>query len=226
MYRIGERPPHHRRTIYLVLVFAIAFGIVGGSLAAKHYFTADTSLSQSKSVVRHVQVARAKTKQVQNKVFSMKIPATWESFTSDFAPPAPYAWRGNDLEDSARRIDIYIDDIPAKMAVNRLLPLRASGNNIVVGDNVSDNCVNFTEAQQADTHTGIITAKWSGVTFYCDSANSSRNLVGVGTPDTINGIVLKGPQTGKHRVFFVYTDHSSSPDYTAFTNMLDTFALR
>lgn len=224
MYQLGVRP-HHRRNLYLFLLAVAVVLIIGGTIAAQHYFQADTSLSQTAAVTRHVDAKVPPTKPVTTPYFTMTMPRSWQADTSSLIPSAAYAWRGTG-DDAARRLEIYIDSIPADMAVNRLLPLGADGSRLMVGDDVSDNCVNFTDDSQADARTGRVLAKWSGVTFYCDTANYLRDVVGTGSSSGRNTISLHGDVKGTHRYFFVYTDNSASADYSIFTDMLRSLRAR
>lgn len=222
MYRLGHRP-HHKQKLYALLILAFAGLIIATGWALNKYLQPNTSLSESEGVVRHIDVATPPTKQINTRIFFMSIPRTWRAVTPSFIPAAQYAWRGVGQEDSTRSLELYVDSIPADMAVNKLLPLRANGNRVVVGDNISDNCTSFTDSAKADKMTGKILAKWSEVNFYCDTANYSRNIIGTGSPGSINSVRLDGQATGGHRFFFVYTDNSAEPDYTIFTNMLSSF---
>ncbi len=225
MYKIGEKP-HHRKKVYLVLLFLLVGLIIGGSVAAQQLLRSDTQLTQSEGIIRHVDVVTPATKQVTEPLFTMSIPETWKAVEPRYIPAAQYSWQGTSKDDTARWLDLYIDSIPSKMAVNRMIPLSSSGNKIIVDDSVSDNCVNFTDEKAVDAHTGTVVAKWSGVTFICDAANSLRNLTGTGSTEGINTLKLKGATKGTHQVFFVYTDHSGNPDYTPFTDALNSFELR
>lgn len=225
MYRIGEKS-HHRTKVYLLLLFLLVGLIIGGSIAAQSLLKPDTQLSQADGVIRHVDVVTAETKQITEPLFIMRLPDDWKPVKPRYIPRAQYSWQGTGKDDTSRWLDLYIDDIPSKMAVNRMIPLSSSGGKIVVNDDVSDNCVNFTDERAVDARTGTVPAKWSGVTFICDAANSLRNLTGTGSSEGVNTLTLKGNTTGKHRVFFVYTDHSGSPDYTPFTDALNSFELR
>jgi hypothetical protein len=225
MYKLGHRSPH-RHKVYAALILFFAGLVIAGIWVANNFLKPDTTLGTSEGVIRHVDVVTPPTKEISNSMFSATIPKNWQVTKSQFIPTSQYAWRGTGQADSPRSLEIYIDAIPTSMAVNRLLPLRANGNRVVVGDDVSDNCINFTDAAQADKRSGKILAKWSGVNFYCDVANSARNLVGTGTPESVNSVELSGHLAGKHRFFFIYTDHSGEPDYTIFTDIMKSFQVK
>lgn len=222
MYKLGRRP-HHRQKLYALLILAFAGLIIAAAWALNNYLQPNTSFSESEAIVRHVGVATPPTKTINTSIFSMSIPKSWHVVTPSYIPAAQYAWRGVGQEDSARSLELYVDNIPAAMAVNKLLPLRANGNRIVVGDTISDNCTSFTDSAKADKRTGKMLAKWSEVNFYCDTSNYTRNVIGTGSPGLINSVSLDGPAAGVHNFFFIYTDNSAEPDYTIFTNILSSF---
>lgn len=225
MYRIGEKS-QHRSKVYLVLLFAFVFLAIGGYWAVKHFLRADTQLSQSAGVIRHVDVATPPTKQIDKPQFTMTIPASWKAVQTQRIPHATYAWQGTEPNERSRWLEIYVDNIPETMAFNRLLPLAGGGARPIMSDTISDNCVNFTDEKQADPITGNILAKWSNVSFYCDASKSQRNVIATGSVDGINTVKLTGEKSGVHRLLFVYTDHGASPDDTPFTDILNSFQMK
>jgi hypothetical protein len=110
------------------------------------------------------------------------------------------------------------------MGVNLMVPVSASGNRVVPGA-VSGNCVNFTSTTNINPNGGSL-SKWSDVNFYCDTHNYERDVVGTSSADAINSITLNGPINGTHSFFFTYTDDTSQPDYSIFTNALASFVLK
>lgn len=225
MYQLGHRA-HHRQKLYATLILLFAGLSIAGIWGATRYFQPDTTLSSSEAIVRHVDVAIPATKTVTTPTFTMDIPKSWYAVPSSLTPTAPYAWRGTGTQEAARSIEVYVDTLPASMAINKLLPVHGNGDQLVVGDNISDNCTSFTDNSQVDKKTGTALAKWSGVNFYCDAANYERNVIGTGSPEAINSVAVKGKLTGSHRFFFVYTDNSAEPDDTLPTTILSSFRVR
>jgi hypothetical protein len=221
MYKLGKRSIH-RNKIYASLLVLLVLLVVGGIIIAKHNLKSDTILTQAPSVTRHLSVVPPKLKTVTTTLFTMSIPDDWQPRTSNLVPPAPYSWHGTTQEDSARLLDIYVDNIPATLAINRMLPVTATGPKLIIKDAVSDNCANFTDASQENQQTGTALAKWSNVFFYCDLANYERDVVGTSSEGAINSITLTGDQ-GSHRYFFIYTDNSAAADYSVFTSILSSF---
>lgn len=225
MYQLGHRA-HHRQKLYATLILLFAGLSIAGIWGATRYFQPDTTLSSSEAIVRHVDVAKPATKTITTATFTMDIPKSWRAVPSNLTPAAPNAWRGTGAQEAARSIEVYVDALPGSMAVNRLLPVHGNGDQLAVGDSISDNCTSFTDNSQVDKKTGTALAKWSGVNFYCDAANYERNVIGTGSPEAINSVTLKGKQSGGHRYFFVYTDNSAEPDDTLLTTMLDSFRVK
>ncbi len=221
MYKLGHRPQHKQKLTALIILI-IAGLIIAVIWILSNYFQSDTTLSESEGIVRQVDVAAPATKKIDNSIFSFEIPKSWKSGESKLLPAAQYTWHGVGKDESARSLEIYVDTNPATMPVNRLLPVKASGNRIVVGDSISDNCVDFTDSKKANKQTGLLLASWSGVKFYCDYSNYGRDVIGVSTAQAINSIALDGAAAGSHKFFFVYTDHGALPDYSVISDIISS----
>lgn len=155
------------------------------------------------------------------KTFQINLPKDWKQVTTPTANAA-YSWRGATKDNSARALDIYIDNIPANFAVNRMLPLTANGAGVQATGGVSNNCSTFTLANTTNPQTGIAPSKWDGIDFLCDMANYVRDVVGTSSAEGVNVLSVTGP-SGTHKYFFVYTDHSGEPSYDTFTAALQSF---
>jgi len=131
---------------------------------------------------------------------------TWESFM-------PNA--------TNRYLTIYSDPIPTNYPVNKELPLQAHGTNLSFGA-LSDNCANFTSTGGTRPIVPVL-AKWQDVNFYCNSPNYVDNQVGTGTVGAINSVEITGPFSGVKHYFFLYIDRNTSPDYSIFYSILNSF---
>ncbi len=107
--------------------------------------------------------------------------------------------------------------------VNRIVPAEASQDSIRLVGDVSDNCVNFTTPSKQSASNGTATAKWQGVEFVCDTGNYVRNVAAVGVAGLPAGIKLTGSTTGQHTYIIVYNDANATPNYTIFSDMLQSF---
>jgi hypothetical protein len=212
-----RRRIHRRR--WLIAIISIVL-LVAAGIWLRNVTQPKTTIHQSEPFNTTVSIAESKLKPTSLKDFEISLPSTWE--TRKLETGVTYSWRGTVKDDTARSLDIYQDTIPAAMSVNRLLPIKVEGNNVIPTDVVSDNCVNFTDVKTADIRTGAAPSKWSNVNFLCDTANKQRVVVGTSTAESINSATVSGT-TVTHRYFFVYTDHSAQPNFDLFTRILATF---
>lgn len=227
MYQLGHRPRHHY--IRFAIVILVMAGLVAGSIiAVRGLLQANTILNQSKAVIKNLPVSNIQMQHVQKDGFAFDVPETWkEQPVRDGTTPLPRTvWQGSIKDDRARWIDVYVDGIPSDLAVNHLLPVEADGDHMNVTDTTSDNCVNFTDKATSSTNAGTSLAKWSGVSFLCDTGNYERDVVAIGSTEGLNTVTLTAPVKGKHRVLLVFTDNSPNRDYTLFALIVKSFRLQ
>lgn len=183
------------------------------------YFRPTSKITMATPTASTVRAPGHKT--FKEPMFTIALPANWAA-QKTIGSNAPYQYRGQDADDATRSLAVYVDTIPTGFAVNRLLPIEADNTTLETTAGVSDNCINFTDTSQANPQTGVVAAKWGGVKFWCDTVNYQRNVVGAGSAEANNAVTVKGA-SGSHRYFFVYTDHSTTPEYEVFTSALDSF---
>jgi hypothetical protein len=223
MYRFGERKQGHQR-LYISLLVLVGI-IAGAALISPHFLRSDTHISAPpKPIISSVKPMGSQLTQVQEPLFSVSLPVDWAKRANKDIPAPTYSWVGTAKDDVARWINIYVDAIPTTLAVNRMLPVAGNGAGLSLLANVSDNCTTFTGAN--DSKQISLPAKWQGVTFLCDTGNYIRDVVGTSSAEGINTVTLTSATHGKHRLFFTYTDNSSSPDYAIFTHALTSFRLK
>ena len=227
MYQLGHRPRHHYIRL-AIIIFVLASIVTGAIIVGRNYFQANTILNQSKAVIKNLPVSNTQMQHVQEAGFAFDVPTTWkEQPVRDGTTPLPRTvWQGSVKDDRARWIDVYVDGIPSDLAINHLLPVEADGDRMSVIDTTSDNCVNFTDKATSSNRAGTAPAKWSGVSFLCDTGNYERDVVAIGSTEGLNTITLTGPVKGKHRILLVYTDNSPNPDYTLFALIVKSFRLQ
>lgn len=225
MYELGKRSTHRQRTTTVASLAVLIIVLLAGAWITKHYLKAETSLQQSTAMTHTVKLAGAEPESFEKPMFSIALPHGWKEVSPPSKAHKPYSWRGSDDADRMRSLDIYVDDIPTDMAVNHMLPIQSDNNKIDTLNAVSDNCAGFTGASDKSDQTGTGPAKWSGVKFICDMGNKTRNVTGTSSPKDINSVAITG-HNGTHRYFFVYTDNSSSPDYSIFTSALTSFSAK
>jgi len=224
MYRLGHRQVHHYVLIGAAVVVLAAF-IMAAIVGFRAYFQPHTILKQSPAITHTVTANQAVTRQVTKGFFTMQLPAAWRETTPPPTNSTIYSWIGTGMYDAARRLDVYVDGVPASLAFNHLLPVQTAGSQLEVAGLVSDNCTTFTDQTPASAKTGSAVSKWNGVNFLCDVANYERDVVGIGSAEGVNQITLHSPASGTHRVMLVYTDNNATPDYTILMAIVKSFHL-
>lgn len=219
MYRLGEREHNHHKLYILLGIFLLL--VVGGYFAARNLLQSNTEISGSPAKVTSVAFEQPKAQKVDTPLFSMNIPGNWKPRTNaNDVPVATYSWQGASGEDRSRWISVYVDMDLKTFAVNRALHVEANGAYMNVISTVSDNCTSYTGAA---TNQGSTPAKWENIDFQCDSGNYERDVVGTVSTNGMNNVTITGTTKGPHHYFFTYTDNSSQPDYTVFSEALKSF---
>lgn len=224
MYRLGHRTSRH----YLIggaLLAAAGLLITTGVVVPKIVFQPHTVLHQTAPVVQTVLGDTVTLQHVAKSFFELDVPVGWHAIAAPPVRYTVYSWSGARGAAAARRLDVYIDNIPFDLAVNRLQPVQADGDHFDTIGTTSDNCTSFTPRVPDSVQTGSAPSKWSGVNFLCDEANYERDVVATGSTEGVNIATLTGVTTGSHRVLLVYTDSNPNPDYTIFAGIINSFRL-
>ena len=159
---------------------------------------------------------------IDEPLYSFTLPPDWKLKAKVNSPrEQSVSWRATKKGEDNRTLILYIDTIPADLAVNRLLPVEITGDSMSHGQ-ISDNCANFTLNSNPQSKMPL-PAKWQHVDFICDVPNFVQNKVGVGAVGPLNTLSIKGPTKDMHRYFLIYTDHNIQPDYTILYNAIRSF---
>jgi hypothetical protein len=226
MYRLGHQIKHKHWPYILIGVIVVAVSTTG-LIWMPRTIMPNTRITQSKSIIRHVSSDADTTQRVSKAVFSFDLPTGWQAAATPQISPAPvYSWVGTTPNGAGRRLDVYLDQIPSSLAVNRLLPVLVNGDKLALVGSVSDNCINFTDKVTESAATGIAPAKWNNVSFLCDMGNYERDVVAIGSSAGVNDVTLTGPTMGSHRILLVYTDNDINPDFTILSAIVQSFEIR
>lgn len=169
--------------------------------------------------------------EVNEPLFGMVLPGPWKlAGTNVDGAYRSIQWKYDSPNSAGRWIRVYVDTIPAKFAVNYLLPVAAEGSGLKLGTQ-SDNCVNFTKGATPDTTVDksvpisveTIPSRWELVDFVCQNSRVSHRVVGTGSTEGINTVFITGPTGGRHAYFFVYNDDNYRPDFSIFKRALASF---
>lgn len=229
-YKYGRRPGRRRRT-RIAIVLLISFSIIGaiGSLVYlditrnnKDKVVTGPGRTVAQSVDSNQDVLR-----IDEPTFTMELPGDWKQISrKTTATENSITWQGTKKGEDNRKLTLYIDVIPVTLAVNKLLPVTATGNGISYGD-VSDNCATFTQKGTLDTGKAVENrdspAKYKQVDFVCDLAQVVQNKTGTGSTDGVNIVNVTGVTKGKHKYFFLFNDQNIQPNLTILTNALKSF---
>ncbi|PID32314.1 hypothetical protein CR970_00920 [Candidatus Saccharibacteria bacterium] len=180
--------------------------------------------SQSRVVGQAVGAERNDKVKIDEPSFTMYLPGDWEE-VNRVQREGLITWRSTIEGQDARSLTIFVDNIPEKMPVNRIMPVTVNETSLVPGD-VSDNCTTFTgEGEDADASTQTTAhGRWSGVDFICHMKGID-NQVGVGAPGAINQVVMRGSD-GEHRYFFLYIERNIQPNYVILSDILRSFRVK
>ncbi|PID30799.1 hypothetical protein CSA80_03470 [Candidatus Saccharibacteria bacterium] len=221
MYQVDRRTHRHHRArrralkIAAVLLFAGAvFGLSRLQIAPQQEIRNAPSLSKAYASRRAEKIA------VEKPLFRMKLLAGWKEVSAPSGPTAP-AYRFQSPTDDAQTIEFFIDKIPTNLSFNKALALSTDGSALQY-DAVSENCVKYTDASRKGPNDSAIPAKWQGIDFLCDAANTSRAVVGTVSKDGPNFLQVATPTQGTHKLFIVYVDNSIGPDYSTLYEILSS----
>lgn len=225
MYVAGHKSRRRRKGKVLLEICLVLACLVAAVFIAKFFLSADTSLGGTPPLTTTtVSLPQQNKKHVDEKLFSMDLPADWQSTTPPAQAYSIHSWQNTTGNKGVRRLDLYVDGAP-QLAINRVLPIQANGAKLIPLGETSDNCVTFTQGAKS-TNAAALPAKWRGVNFLCDTANAERNVSGTSSPKHIDEVTLSGPTSGAHRFFFVYTDNSATPDFDIFRDMIVSFQVK
>lgn len=225
MYQLGKQTKNRSMKPYVWLgvggvVLVVAALIVAGRMVGSH-----TTIVQSPGVT-HVVSGDLPSNHYNEGVFALDMPTNWRFTGSTHELYNIYSWQSTEPGGANRQLDVYVDNSPQKLAVNRFLGLAPASNGLNILGQVSGNCSSFARPLTPGKGQSSVMASWQGVKFLCDVANSERNVVGAGSSGQLNGVSLVGKTTGRHSFFFTFTDRTASPSYADFYKALQSFEVK
>lgn len=224
MYQVDKRIHHHRgiRRTILLIVSLLLFGLIIYALFHIR-ITPKQDIQNSPPVSTNYNATEAAKVAVDKPELKMELPSGWREISYAKSPTAPrYGFKSPSAQ--AQQLELYIDNPPVNMAVNKVIAVSASDNGIGF-DAVSENCTTFT-GQASQGKTGGVPAKWRGLDFICDVGNYQRAVVGIISKDGMNQLKITGPAIGEHKFFLTYTDNNNNPDYSIFANILKSIRFK
>ncbi len=223
MYRIGDKKrntKHHVKVMVLFVLLSVSIS-AGLYMYLNHYASTSSIKQASPSTQLFKPGSTNNPLRIDNDIYSMQLPSDWKQISVN--KDSRYSSLEWQLESGGKNrwLILYTDRVPADIAVNKVIPVATSGNDIVP-DTVSDNCSGFTrKISDANLKTP---SKWQGANFLCDLSNATDNVVGVSDKITGTTLTLSGPVKGKHSYVFIYTDRGIPEDQIPITMALESFA--
>jgi hypothetical protein len=219
----APKPKRRLHTAGLAMMFVGT--LIGVAFAAQQYMETDTSISATPGPrVTKVLGVQDKTKEFAVGNVSLRLPNDWEVFKAPDVPAGATSWRNTVGNKGVRVITLYVDNIPAGLAVNRVLAVQGAEDRMLPMSSVSENCTNFVDGGRG-AGSGQAPARWDGVRFICDTGNFVRNVVGTSSPDGVNTVRLTGKTGGSHQLFLTYTDADATPNHQIFTAAVESLRM-
>lgn len=226
MYRAGARPKNkkRRRRIWLIVILLLILISWFSYGAIKKAATPKSEIKQAQATYKKIDYSK-KTQTFSNEYFEIELPATWRSINQSSGSYKTFSYQSNNGSDG-QIMQIFIDTIPVNFAVNRALIVKSQGEKVSVESPISDNCTAYTK-NAANVGQYGAAARWQGVDFLCDMANTLRNVIGTSSVDGVNTVNLSSPSTGRqYKVFFTDTANGINPDYNTFVSAVNSFRLK
>jgi hypothetical protein len=220
---MDRRARHHRRLWTAVGVLtALAIGIFVVYRLQHTTRPPATTIHNAPPLSTNYATNSATKVHIDKPLFTLDLPSGWQATAATTSVNVPtYTFKSPSAQ--AQQLELFIDNIPSNLAVNRVVLVNAKGAGLD-HENVSDNCTTFTPATNAQT--GVVMGKWQGTSFLCDEGNYERDVVGTTSGEGINVVTLTGATAGTHKIFMAYTNNNINPDFSAFYSALESFKLK
>jgi hypothetical protein len=228
MYKVDTRKKSaRRRAVFWLVIILLCLAIIGiGVNKVRLALKPQTAIQQSTAKQTKVSYD-SQLQHYTEPDFTIDIPKSWAAVPRPVGPYASYTWQISDSGAAGQTITVYEDTIPTHFAVNRVLIVSGETDHLTINGNVSDNCAQYTNGALATADQIGAPAKWQGVDFLCDKANTERDVIGTSSLDGINTVIMKNQSTGQnHKFFFTYTDTKINPDYSVFLNALSSLKMQ
>lgn len=225
-YIYDHRSPRHKKKHLInILIFSalLVFIIFGAFYYKLNWSVKIAAPVKGPSQVVGVVEPSAQSEKItySEKYYTVDIPGGWKQMPADSNTiPGSITWHSQGLHTDDRWITIYTDNIPANVAINRLLPVTVNGAGLSYGL-ISDDCANFSNGSL----TQAVPSKWQGINFLCNLPNRYDDQVGTGSMGALNSVTVSGSREGKHNYFFLYTDRSAEPLYTYLYGIISGFSV-
>jgi len=213
-------------SLILLLILAIIFGYVYIDSRRNKAVVDNTN---NEAVLGVFEPTEDPYKTVYEDMFSVDVLENWTRINNPEIRVSgkryyPIRYQGSGPVNTGRRLDVYIDTIPSKLPVNKILTVKVLKDKYMLAQNISPQCYTFTDFPVESRGEAFKTV-WDGHGFTC-LTTLQTNIVASVEDDYDNAIQLTGSTTGSHRVMLVFTDHGSRPDNSIFNVIVESFRLK
>lgn len=220
MYRLGRQSHKHRRGFRVIVVTLglLVLGIVIYWLMNLR-ITPEQDIRNTAPISKKYQTGTSAVVSIDKPLFKLELPKAWHEVATDKNSSTGPMYSFASPSAQAQMLDLYIDNPPINLAVNKAIIVSAQGDGLTY-DTVSDNCTTFTEASLKNPQTGNAPARWQTIHFICDMANTARAMIGTMSTEGVNQVTVTGTTAGKHKLFITYIDNNINPNYSTFYDIL------
>jgi hypothetical protein len=215
-YSVGNKKTSQWKRLVIVALLSL---LIFGGIVTAFIWEARKSDTQSQTENEAASEQMVRELMVDEEYFSLILPEGWQE-TARFSTKKERSitWQSEDAF-SGGELKLYIDTIPANLAIKRLLPLIPAKDKLT-DDQLSNDCNEFKGAKKNRKNPQKVTHE--GISFWCDIP-SAQVRIGTGAKGATNTTTVKGQTKGEHKYFFVYTDEDAQQDVSALTAAIMSF---
>jgi hypothetical protein len=161
----------------------------------------------------------------ETKWYEVKVPADWKRVSNPEIITEghryyPDRYQGVTGDNVGRRVDIYVNSIPAGLGIDKVVAVKTVGNRIIPIE-TSPQCYAFTDVSK-ENPVDYYASEWKGIQFTCMTSRIT-DVLGAIERNQTEGIVLDSDSAGTVKFFLVYTDSSSRMNNSIFYEILKSF---
>jgi len=225
-YRIDQSNDFRKIKLEIVtVILLIAVAIAGFVYVFIDLSSNETTINDenNRATLGVVESIREAYEPYETEFYSLKVPKDWRRVNNPeliFGGIRYYPdrYQGTTGSNVGRRVDIYVNDIPPGLGIDKVLSVSSNGNKIITGS-LSDQCYTFTDFPGGISG-NVFPSVWKeeDIDFSCRTSSIS-NVIGAIDKSQRTGVQLEGKE-GTNNYLFVYTDHGSSQDNSIFYEIL------
>ncbi len=202
-------------TIVLVLLIVIAGTLFIRNIRKTTVFEPVESGNSNSVMTSSVNILRSP-------YFQFQAPKGWVEIPNE-STPSKFVYRSLKSNLIEHELIIYVNQIPANLSANHVLPVKLMGNNFeMMPSSVSEHCIQKLGGRSTMNDTDVI---MDDTKLKCNS-DSTNYTVMVGQVGGGTSISMSRPDKSQATYAFYYTNLRAVPDATEFTEIIKSFQAR